>query len=55
MEAKKEIVTIVIIREECEVCEGTGLLKVKGRTIECHKCKGYGTNEVSKTKETRYE
>ena len=47
---KQEIETVVIIREECEVCNGTGLNQMEGRTIDCYECQGYGMIQVSKKK-----
>lgn len=41
---------IVIIRETCERCEGTGLIH-EGYTYDCPVCQGRGMVQVSKTKE----
>ena len=30
------------VYKPCEQCKGTGLLKVEGRTLDCHICQSYG-------------
>lgn len=53
-ERRREIETVVIVREECEVCDGTGLIHDE-HTYDCYKCQGRGMVQVSKTKEIAYE
>lgn len=53
-ERMREIETVVIVREECEVCDGTGLIHDE-QTYDCYKCQGRGMVQVSKTKEIAYE
>lgn len=58
LEAKKrmrEIETVVTIREECEVCDGTGLVYEGQYTSDCYKCQGRGMVQVSKRKEIDHE
>lgn len=51
----REVETVVTIREECDVCDGTGLLQQEGRTFDCHNCQGRGMVQVSRKKEIRHE
>lgn len=53
-ERVREIETVVIVREECEVCDGTGLIHDE-HTYDCYECQGRGMVQVSKTKEIAYE
>lgn len=51
LEAKgrmREVETVVIVREECELCNGTGLLTEKEHTYDCGICQGHGMNQVSR-------
>lgn len=50
MEKQREIETVVIVRETCEQCEGTGLLHMNEHTFDCDKCNGRGMMQVSKKK-----
>lgn len=51
---RREIETVVIVREECEMCEGTGLIHDQ-HTYDCYECQGQGMVQVSKTKEVTHE
>ena len=51
---RREIETVVIVREECEMCEGTGLIHDQ-YTYDCYECHGRGMVQVSKTKEVTHE
>ena len=47
---EREIETVVIVRETCEQCEGTGLLHMEEHTFDCDKCNGHGMVQVSRKK-----
>lgn len=51
---RREIETVVIIREECEVCDGTGLIHDE-QTYDCYKCQGRGMVQVSERKSISHE
>ena len=51
---RREIETVVIVREECEICDGTGLIRDQ-YTDDCYECQGHGMVQVSKTKEVTHE
>lgn len=51
---RREIETVVIVREECEMCEGTGLIHDQ-YTYDCYECQARGMVQVSKTKEVTHE
>lgn len=51
----REIETVVTVREECEVCDGTGLVEQEGRRFDCYECQGRGMVQVSKRKEIKHE
>lgn len=58
LEAKKrlqETETVVTVREECEVCDGTGLLYQDERALDCFECQGHGMVQVSRKKEINRE
>ena len=47
---EREIETVVIVRETCEQCEGTGLLHKEGYTFDCDRCNSRGMIQVSQKK-----
>lgn len=51
----REIETVVTVREECEVCDGTGLVERECRRFDCYECQGRGMVQVSKRKEIKHE
>lgn len=50
-----ETETVVTVRQECEVCDGTGLLRQDGRTLDCYQCGNRGMIQVSQKKEVSRE